>query len=115
MNKVEESTHASVLRILNEGYPAVFVMLEAQPSAVAREASVAAMKKIALNEDWETYNTDNPTGWVGVRRSKSLASLLSEEDHVVAVKSFFIESIRQLREELTAFKKDRPDLPWTGG
>lgn len=115
MNKVEESTHASVLRILNEGYPAVFVMLEAQPSAVAREASVAAMKKIALNEDWETYNTDNPTGWVGVRRSKSLASLLSEEDHVVAVKSFFIESIRQLREELTAFKKDRPDLPWNGG
>lgn len=73
------------------------------------------MKKIALNEDWEPYNTDNPAGWAGVRRVRSLAILLSEEDHVAAVKRFFIESLRELRTELTAFKEERPDLPWAGG
>jgi hypothetical protein len=114
MGKVEESAPASILHIPADGYPAAFVGLEAQPGAVGREASIAAMKKIALNEDWEPYNTDNPTGWVGVRRVRNLATLLSEEDHVAAVKSFFVESIRQLREELTAFKKERPDLPWAG-
>ncbi len=44
----------------------------------------------------------------------SLATVLGEEDHVAAVKSFFTESIGQLREELTAFKKEHPELPWGG-
>lgn len=114
MNKVEESAHASILRISGDGYPAAFVMLEAQPGAVGREASVAAMRKIMLNKDWEPYNLDDPSGWAGVRRVKSLASFLTEEDHVAAVKRFFIESIRQLREELTTFKEEHPDLPWDG-
>jgi hypothetical protein len=111
LSKVEQSAHASILRIPTDGYPAIVVFLEAQPGAVGREASVAAMKKIALSVDWEPYNTDNPTGWVGVRRIRNLATLLSEEDHVAAAKSFFVDSIRQLREQLTTFKKDRPDLP----
>jgi hypothetical protein len=115
LSKVEQSAHASILRIPADGYPAIFAFLEAQPGAVGREASVAAMKKIALDEDWELYNADNPTGWVGVRRIRNLATLLSEEDHVAAVKSFFVESIRQLREELTTLKKEHPDLPWAGG
>ena len=114
LGKVEESAHASILRIPADGYPAIFAFLEAQPGAVGRGTSVAAMKKIALNEDWDIYNADNPTGWVGVRRTRNLAALLSEEDHVAAIKRFFIESIRKLREELTTFKKDHPDLPWSG-
>ena len=96
-------------------YPGLTVNLESKPNAVARETSVAAMKKIALNEDWETHNLDNPSGWAGVRRVRNLASLLPEEDHVAAVQHFFIDSIRQLREELTAFKKEHSDLPWAGG
>jgi hypothetical protein len=75
---------------------------------------MAAMERMALREDWNTYNMDNPTRWVGVRRIRSLANLLPEEDHVAAVKNFFVESMRQLRAELTAFKKERPDLPWAG-
>lgn len=115
LGKVDKSTHASILQIAGDGYPAIFVFLEAQPGAVGREASVAAMRKIMLNKDWEPYNLDDPSGWAGVRRVKSLASLLAEEDHVAAVKRFFIESVRQLGEELTAFKKDRPDLPLDRG
>jgi len=51
-------------------------------------------------------------GFIRVSRGRNLATLLYEEDHVAAVKRFFIESIRQLREELTAFKKNHPELLW---
>lgn len=99
----------SIVRIPDDSYPAAFVMLEAQPDAVGREASVAAMEKIALRKDWEAYNTHNPADWVGVSRSRSLTNFLQEEDHIAAVKRFFI------REDLTAFKKEHSDLPWAGG
>jgi hypothetical protein len=95
--------------------PTAHVNLEARPEAVGREASIAVMKRITLREGWEGYNLDDPTNWAGVTRGRGLASLLPEEDHVAAVKAFFVESIRQLREELTDFKKERPDLPWKGG
>ena len=101
--------------LTSDGYPTSHVNLEARPEALGREVSVAAMKRIALREGWEGYNLDDPTDWAGVTRGRSLASLLSEEDHVAAVKRFFVESIRRLREELMAFKKEHPDLPWAGG
>lgn len=95
-------------------YPTAHVWLEARPGAVGRETSVAAMRCMSLLDGWEAYNLESPTDWAGVYRAVSLADLLSEVDHVAAVKHFFVESIRQLREELTAFKKEHPDLPWTG-
>jgi len=102
-----------------DGYPEARVYLEAwteQPGRkVARKASVAAMRKIALRDEWDGAGLDNPAGPLAVWRGQSLASLLHEEDHVAAVKRFFIESIRELREELTEFKKENPDLPWNGG
>ncbi len=30
------------------------------------------------------------------------------------VQRFFVESLGQLGEELAAFKRERPDLPWAG-
>lgn len=115
LGRVGEAAHASILRISADGYPAIHVFLEAQPGAVGREVSVAAMKRIALNQDWEPYNLDNPSGWAGVRRVRSLTKLLAEEDHVAEVKRFFVGSLRQLKEELTAFKKEHPDLIWDEG
>ncbi len=73
------------------------------------------MKSIARRESWEARNLDDSAGYAIAERSRSLVKLLQEEDHVAAVKAFFIESIRQLREELMAFKKEHPDLPWSGG
>lgn len=93
-------------------YPWLAVDLQAQPGAVGREVSVAAMRKIALLEDWEAYNLDDSKDWAGVYRGTNLANLLHEEDHIAAAKRFLIESIRQLGEELAAFKKEHPDLPW---
>ena len=115
MGRVGEGAHASILRIPADGYPAIHVFLEAQPGAVGREVSVAAMKRIALHKDWEPYNLDNPSGWAGVRRVRNITSLLAEEDHIAEAKHFFVESIRQLKEELTAFKKEHPDLIWDEG
>lgn len=97
-----------------DGYPEAIINLEAQPGAVGRDTSVATMKRIALSEGWEGYNLDDPTDWAGVTHGRGLAYLLSEEDHVAAVKGFFLESIRLLREELTVFKKEHPDLSWAG-
>jgi hypothetical protein len=108
-----QGDYTAALRVPDD-YPVIIVALEAQPGAAGREASVAAMKRIGLNKGWETYSTDDPRGWAGARRTRSLAVLLSEQDHVAAVKSFFIDSIQQLKAELTAFIKERPDLPWTG-
>lgn len=115
LDRVDDSVHASILRIPADGYPAIYTFLEARPGAVARETSVAAMEEIALDEDWEPYTLDNPVGWAGVRRARNFSDLLSEKDHIAAVKRFFVESIYQLRNELTAFKKEHPDLPWNGG
>jgi hypothetical protein len=97
-----------------DGYPAVSVKLQTKPRAGGRDASIAVMKRVTLRDGWEGHSLDDPTKWSDVRCEKSLASLLPEEDHIAAVQRFFVESIRQLREELTAFKKERPDLPWAG-
>jgi hypothetical protein len=96
-----------------DGYPEAFVALETKPRALARETSIAAMRRIALRDGWEGYGLDDPTTWSGVWRATSLAGLLSEEEHVAAVQRFFVEAIRQLKEELTAFKKAHPELPWS--
>jgi hypothetical protein len=69
------------------------------------------MRQIALRDEWIATGLDEPKGFIGVSRGRILASLLYEEDHVAAVKRFFIESIRQLREELTAFENNHPELP----
>lgn len=96
-------------------YPVAHVNLELRPEAMGRGASITVMKRIVGHNGWEGYNLDDPTAWSGVTRSRGLADFLPEGDHVAAVKRFFVESLRQLREELAAFKEERPDLPWAGG
>lgn len=98
-----------------EDYPGLTVNLESRPNAIARETSIAAMKRIAAQGEWEEYGLDSTSEWAGVYRWVGLADLLPEEDHVAAVQRFFIESIHQLRDELMVFKKEHPDLPWNGG
>ena len=98
-----------------DGYPQAPVTLQTSPRALKRETSIAAMKKIASRSGWEGDALDDVTGWPYVTRTVSLADLLSHEDHVAAVKSFFIESVKQPKEELIVCKKEQPDLPWNRG
>jgi hypothetical protein len=96
-----------------DGYPRIRVGLYVDPEAPGAEAAIAAIKQVSLLEGWED-NLDNRADWPEVWRETSLVSLLPEEDHVATVKHFFIESMSQLKETLTTFKKEHPGLPWEG-
>jgi len=99
-----------------DGYPKAQVGVYADSSDGKSEAA-AVMKKLLLREGWNAENLDGPTGTEGAPeawREKSLASVLSKDDHVGAVQRFFVESLDQLAEELMASKKEHPDLPWNG-
>lgn len=101
----------------SDGFSRVKVYLEVPPKRSGQEAErdvfVEAMKQVALWDGWDSYDLEDAK-YGKVSCERSLASFLSEEDHVAAIKRFFIESIQQLREEFTAFKKEHPDLPWSG-
>ena len=97
-----------------DGYPEASVTLQTRPKAVEREASIAAMRRMTLRDGWDGHELDDAMAWSRVTRAMSLARLLPEEDHIAALKRFFIESIRQLQDELTAFKEEHSGLPWAG-
>lgn len=94
-----------------DDYPKIIVGLYVDPQAIGSEVAIAAIKCISSLRDWHD-NSANHADWPEVWRETSLLNVLQEEDHVASVKRFFTESINQLEEELTTFKKERPDLPW---
>jgi hypothetical protein len=98
-----------------DGYPTIVVGLYVDPQAAGSEVAISAMKRISSLTGWDD-NLSDRADWPEVWRETSLVSLLPEEEHhVAAVKHFFTESISQLKEELTAFKKECPGLPWRLG
>jgi hypothetical protein len=94
-----------------DGYPSIVVGLCVNPQAAGSEVAIAAIKRMSSRTGWDD-NLGDRADWPEVWRETSLVSLLPDEDHVAAVKHFFTDSIGQLKEELTAFKKERPELPW---
>jgi hypothetical protein len=106
--------YAGYVTSAHEGYPTVYVSLEAWPEVAGREAWVAAMARIAIHDGWQVDVSADPEVGPSAWREKSLASFLPEKNQTADVKHFFIESIHQLREDLAAFQKERPDLPWDG-
>ncbi len=95
-------------------YPVASVGLWVDSGALARNELVGLVERISLREDWATHGPNDPESEPEVWRELNLSSVLAERDHTLAIKRFFIDSIRQLREELTEFKKEHPDLPWNG-
>jgi hypothetical protein len=93
-----------------DGYPRLQVGLFADAAAARSAAPRTAFERVSRLQGWQSVpeNTEEHE----VRRERNVASLLGKEDHVVAVKTFYIDSIRRLEEELTTFKKDHPELPW---
>ncbi len=94
-----------------DGYPRIRVGLYDHPGAAGRGGAIVAIKRVALVADWED-DLDDPANWPEVWRETRFVNFLPEEDHVAVVKFYFFESMRQLREELTDFKKEHWDLPW---
>lgn len=95
----------------SEDYPLAYVTLHLRSGGAGREASLAALRRIAGSNGWEGSGLEESEPWARVLRTMSLAKVLPKEDHVAAVKEFFVESVRQLGEELAAFKKPLPEPP----
>jgi hypothetical protein len=93
-----------------DGYPRLQVGLFADAAAARSAVTRTVIERVSRLQGWQSVpeNTEEHE----VRRERNVASLLGKEDHVVAVKTFYIDSIRRLEEELTTFKKELPELPW---
>lgn len=89
-------------------YPIVRIMLEVDPNSQRRAEIIEAMKDICGQYGWKSYNLDSPKDWAGIVREKSLQDFLSEEDHVVAIKKFFLQTL----DELEQIKNQYSQLPW---
>jgi hypothetical protein len=73
---------------------------------------VDAMREMAKQwEDrgWKAFNLDQAGVHSGLVRATSLAGILSEEDHVAAIKTFFIGSLEHVEE----MRAEYPHLPWS--
>ncbi len=95
-----------------DGYPRLHAGLYAYTAAAGSKLTRAAIERVSRLEGWHTTLGDPEAH--EILRETHLASLLGEKDHVVAARRFFVESIRQLEDELTAFKREHPALPWGG-
>jgi hypothetical protein len=89
-------------------YPIVRLVLEVDPNSPRRAEIIEAMKDICEQYGWRGYNLDSSKDWAGIVRDKSLQDFLSEEDHVVAVKRFFLQAL----DELEKIKDQYSKLPW---
>ena len=92
-------------------YPTVILMLEVDPKSKRRTEIICAMKDICTQDNqcgWQSYNLSNSTAWTGIFVQKSLQDFLTEKDHVVAVKDFFLKTL----DELTKIQRKHSDLPW---
>jgi hypothetical protein len=89
-------------------YPIVRLVLEVDPNSPRRAEIIEAMKDICEQYGWRGYNLDSSKDWAGIVRDKSLQDFLSEEDHVVAIKRFFLQAL----DELERIKYQYSKLPW---
>lgn len=89
-------------------YPIVRLVLEVDPNSPRRAEIIEAMKDICEQYGWRGYNLDSSKDWAGIVRDKSLQDFLSEEDHVVAIKGFFLQAL----DELEKIKDQYSKLPW---
>jgi hypothetical protein len=92
-----------------DSYPRIKVGLYADPGAAGREGAIEAITRVSSLADWED-NLDDRADWPEFWRETSLVNLLPEEDHVVALKRFFVQSIDQLRGELTGRSPNKGGL-----
>ena len=89
-------------------YPTVRLMLEVDPRANQRAEIIEAMKDICKQYAWQAYGLNDAKAWSGIAREESLQNFLSKEDHIAAIKQFFLQTLDELEE----IKGKYPKLPW---
>lgn len=89
-------------------YPTVRLMLEVAPASNHRTEIIEAMKGICKQYDWQGYELNNTRAWSAIFLEKSLQNFLAEEDHITAIKQFFLQAL----DELEKIKNEYSQLPW---
>jgi hypothetical protein len=89
-------------------YPTVRLMLEVDPNSPCRAEIIKDMHDICQKYGWQGYGLNDTKAWSSIVREKSLQDFLSEEDHINAIKKFFLEELKVLQK----IKDEYSNLPW---
>ena len=89
-------------------YPTVCLVLEVDPTSPRRPEIIKAMKSICDQNGWQEYELNNSRAWSRIVRERSLQDFLSEEDHISAIRKFFLQSLK----ELETIQSQYSHLPW---
>jgi hypothetical protein len=90
-------------------FPSIGIMLEVPPRAAMRNEIITVLKEIAYTSDWQGYRLDQPSEWAGITKTKSLRDFMTFDDHVAAIKAYFLEILQEVPE----IKQRYPNLQWT--
>ena len=87
------------------------IVLTSNPKSKIRKEIIAAFRSLVSDKGhgWAAANLDDEKAWCELSMGRSLGSFLSEDDHVRAIKNYFVH----LLQDVKAFKKSTPKLPWS--
>ena len=84
-------------------YPLIGMQLQVYPKSKRRADIIRAMREIDTRPDWEGNSLNDPKAWCSVFRQHSLEGFLSEENHVEAIRNYFLESLDELENLVAAY------------
>ena len=70
------------------------------------------MQRVAQREEWYKDRLDDPRYAGGGWREAGIASLITGEDDVGAVRGFFTEALEQIKQDLAGFEEEHTGGPW---
>lgn len=78
-------------------YPQIGIMLETPSNAERRADVIRAMREIVADHpDWDGWGFDDPEEAPGIDRLCSLEEFLSKENHVEAIREYFLDCLDEL-------------------
>lgn len=78
-------------------YPEAVLLLEAYPNATKRDTIIQSFRQIQKDSTgWEAYKLNEPKAWSGIYKPLSLQSVLSSENHIQAIQTFFFEVMNEV-------------------
>ena len=84
-------------------------MLHCNPKSPIRQDIIAAFKQFAAQHpDWEQDGLEDPKRWSNIYKGKTLPTFFGEEDHLQALKTYFLGLVAENGE----FQAKYPGLPW---
>ena len=88
----------------------VGVMIHCKPGSSARNEIIDAFRSWVngTNGNWSAVDLEDERAWSYIRNLKALQTFMGEEDHVRAIKEYFLG----LLQDVAAFRKAYPSLPW---